>query len=57
MLPGEAQRGAGGEHSFGHFAAQALQDFQQRTALAQPLANCPVAAEGARAGEHQIPDA
>ena len=53
-LAGQTQRGAGGQHALGHLAAQSFHHFGQFAALAQSLAHSPVAAQGPRAGKHQI---
>ena len=50
----EAEGGAGGEHAFSDFAAEALQNLRELAAFTQSLPNSAVAAEGAGAGEDQV---
>ena len=48
VLAGEAESGAGGEHAFGDFAAEAFEDLGELAALAQRLADGAVAARASR---------
>ena len=53
VFAGEAQCGAGGQHTFSHLSAQALKDLRQLAPLAQRLADSAVAGEGSGAGQHR----
>ena len=54
MQAGETESGARGADAFSNFAAQAIKDFGKVAAMAQCLADGPVAAERAGAGEDKI---